>query len=116
MSKTGLFFPIFVFRQLLQMSQTTANSSAASKMGADGGFASSLCHHIISPGFSQLLKLIFEQLGSPLGHFSLDAPLAACFFMGLEGHVKNPEGGWTIWLQESPGKLANPPASMLAET
>ena len=59
------------------------NSLAASKVAADGGFASSLGHHIISPGFSQLLKLIFEQPGSPSGHCSLNPPLAACFLMGL---------------------------------
>lgn len=83
LSKTGLFFPFFVFRQLLQMSQATANSSAASKVGVAGGFAFSFSHHIISPRFSQLLKLVFEQPSSPSGHFSLDPPLAACFFMGL---------------------------------
>lgn len=83
MSKTGLFFPLFVFQQLLQMSQATANSSAASKVGADGGFASSLGHHIISLGFSQLLKFVFAQPGRPSGHLSLDPPLAACLFVGL---------------------------------
>lgn len=82
-SKTGLFFPFFVFQQLLQMSQATANSSAASKVGAGGGFASSLGHHVISLGFSQLLKLVFEQPGSPSGHLSLIPPLAACLFVGL---------------------------------